>query len=66
MESRITELECRYSYLERQLEELSQTLYQQQRTLDRVLGRLEQIEHHVRELSDESGATPGHEKPPHY
>lgn len=66
MESRITELECRYSYLEQKVQDLSQVLYQQQRTLDRLLARLEQTEHQMAELTDAAGATPGHERPPHY
>jgi SlyX protein len=65
MESRITELETRFTHQERQLTELSEVVWAQQKELDR-LTRL------VLELQQKLAADPGlvdahqDEKPPHY
>jgi uncharacterized coiled-coil protein SlyX len=36
MESRLIALETRYTHLERQVEELSQVVFEQQKTIDRL------------------------------
>jgi SlyX protein len=66
MEKRIDELEIRYTYQEQKLELMSETLYAQQRTLDRLVNRLEALERRMAELLRlvDPGAT--NEEPPHY
>ena len=66
MEGRLTELEVRYDYLQRQLEGLSEALYEQQRTLDRLAARLEGTERRVAALYALVDRGPGDEPPPHY
>lgn len=62
METRLVDLEVRYSYLERQLEELSGVLFEQRRTIERMESRLKDLEGRLREL----GEPIGNEPPPHY
>ncbi len=66
MERRLTELEIRYSYHDRQIEELSQIVYEHQRTIDRLLARLEQAERRLAEIFQAVGPSPPPERPPHY
>ncbi len=66
MEPRITELEVRYSYHERQIEELSRVLYEQGRTIERLLARLERTEQRLGELLEAMTTSPAPERPPHY
>lgn len=63
METRLTDLEVRYTYLERTVRELDQV----------VIGLRSQVERLQRELSDvratvqgASESNPANEKPPHY
>jgi SlyX protein len=65
-EKRLTEVETRYAFLERLVEELSQVVHQQQRTIDTVIDRLNRIEKLVDRALDEFGEELPHEKPPHY
>jgi uncharacterized coiled-coil protein SlyX len=65
-DSRLTEVEVRYSYLERLVEELSCVLHEQQRTISSMSTRLERIETLIAEAMDQSPERLPHEKPPHY
>jgi uncharacterized coiled-coil protein SlyX len=62
MESRLVALEVRYSHLERQVEELSQVVFAQQKTIDRLIQEL--AAWRSRASGVESG--PGLDRPPHY
>jgi len=61
MESRLIALETRYMHLERQVAELSQVVFEQQRTIDRLTKELSFLR---ARLSGVEGG-PG-EPPPHY
>ena len=67
MEQRLIELETRYMEQQALLEDLSQVLYAQERTLAAMAARIEQLEKKLAEAGD-----PGlvdaraQEKPPHY
>ena len=61
MDPRLTDLEIRYMHLERQVSELSEVVYEQQRLIERL--RKEMLELRGR-LPDEAAAPA--EKPPHY
>lgn len=67
MEQRLIELETRYMEQQALLEDLSQVLYAQERTLAAMATRLESLEKKLAEAGD-----PGlvdaraQEKPPHY
>ncbi len=66
MDQRLTELEIRYSYHDRQLEELNRVVFEHQRTIDRLLARLEQAERRLAEIYQAVGPSPAPERPPHY
>ena len=63
MESRLTELEIRYSHLERLVDALNQVVFEQGRTIDGL--RLELLRMRSQML-DEGGLAVKDEKPPHY
>ncbi|HVV49428.1 MAG TPA: SlyX family protein [Polyangia bacterium] len=62
MESRLTDLEIRYTHLERQVAELSEVVFAQQRTIDGLLRQLTATAAEIAQLS----APVTNEKPPHY
>ena len=62
MESRIVDLEVRYTHLERQFAELSEVVFSQQRAIDGLLRRLDAAKSELSELR----APVTDEKPPHY
>jgi uncharacterized coiled-coil protein SlyX len=62
MESRLTELEVRYTHLERQVAELSEVVFAQQRTIDGLLRQLTAAKAEIAQLS----APVTNDKPPHY
>ena len=62
LESRLVDLEIRYTHLERQVAELSEVVFAQQRTIDDLLRRLTSTKAEIAELS----APVANEKPPHY
>ena len=62
METRFTELEIRYSHLERQFNELSDVVFGQQKTIESLQRELASIRVKLRELGDPVVD----EKPPHY
>jgi uncharacterized coiled-coil protein SlyX len=62
METRLTELEIRYSHLERQFADLSEVVFGQQKTIELLERELANIRVKLRELGDPIVE----EKPPHY
>jgi uncharacterized coiled-coil protein SlyX len=62
MESRLVDLEVRYTHLERQVAELSDVVFAQQRAID---GLLRQLSSTRADLAQLSGPVTN-EKPPHY
>jgi uncharacterized coiled-coil protein SlyX len=62
METRFTELEIRYSHLERQFADLSDVVFGQQKTIEALQKELANIRVRLRELGDPIAD----EKPPHY
>lgn len=66
MERRLTELETRYAYLEKLVEDLSRVLHDQQRLFDGMTARLTRIESLVTDALEQGPEATRHEKPPHY
>jgi uncharacterized coiled-coil protein SlyX len=62
MESRLVALEVRYTHLERQVEELSQVVFTQQKVIDRLTQELAAWRSRAAGVED----GPGLERPPHY
>jgi uncharacterized coiled-coil protein SlyX len=62
MESRLVDLEVRYTHLERQVAELSEVVFAQQRTIDGLLRQLSSTRDEIAQLSTPAA----NEKPPHY
>ena len=62
MESRLVDLEVRYTHLERQVAELSDVVFAQQRTIDNLLRQLSSTKADLAQLSEPVT----NEKPPHY
>ena len=63
---RLTEVETRYTYLERLVEELSRVLHEQQRSIEALSSRLQRMESLVSEAIEQTDERPAQEKPPHY
>ena len=61
-EQRFVELELRYAYLERLVNELSDVVFEQGKTIDALRAELRRLRQHMDEPSDPIG----NEKPPHY
>ncbi|HXT95898.1 MAG TPA: SlyX family protein [Polyangia bacterium] len=62
MESRLTDLEIRYTHLERQVADLSEVVFAQQRAIDGLLRQLTATKADIAQL----GAPMTNDKPPHY
>jgi len=62
METRFTELEIRYSHLERQVADLSDVVFGQQKTIESLEREVANVRVRLRELGDPVAD----EKPPHY
>jgi uncharacterized coiled-coil protein SlyX len=62
MESRLIDLEVRYTHLERQVAELSEVVFAQQRAIDGLLRQLSSTKADLAQLSEPVT----NEKPPHY
>ena len=62
MESRLVDLEVRYTHLERQVAELSEVVFMQQRAIDGLLRQLSSTQAELAQLN----APVTNEKPPHY
>ena len=61
-DARLVDLESRYTHLERQVAELSQVVFEQQKTIEAL--RRKVLDVHAR-LGDLAEPTPN-DKPPHY
>lgn len=61
MENRMVNLEVRYTHLERQVDELSQVVFEQRKLIDRMTRELKALQ--VRLGGDDE---PANEPPPHY
>ena len=66
MSDRVDALEFKVAHLERALQELSDVLYRQQRELDALRDRNQQLVEQVQQLEDRGGDSTGVEVPPHY
>ena len=62
MESRLVDLEVRYTHLERQVAELSDVVFAQQQAIDSLLRQLSATKADIAQLSEPLA----NEKPPHY
>src|SRR6185437_10954224 len=62
MESRLTDLEIRYTHLERQVADLSEVVFAQQRAIDGLLRQLTATKADIAQL----GAPMTNDRPPHY
>ena len=61
--ARLTELELKYMRLERTVEQLSDIIAEQQKTIDTLMKELSATTARLRDLGQEPGLA---EKPPHY
>jgi SlyX protein len=66
MTARIDALEFKVAHVERALQELSDVLYRQQRELDALRDRNQQLVEQVQQLEDRGGDPNRVEIPPHY
>jgi SlyX protein len=66
MTARIDALEFKVAHLERALQELSDVVYRQQRELDALRDRNQQLVEQVQQLEDRGGDPNRVEIPPHY
>lgn len=62
----LEELEMRMAYIDDTLNQLSDTIYAQARTLDRLALRCEQLESRIASMSEGGDANETDETPPHY
>lgn len=65
-ETRIESLEFKVAHLERALQELSDVLYRQQRELDALRDRAQELLQQVQSLEDRGADPTRVEIPPHY
>lgn len=61
-ETRFIELETRYAHVERQVAELSEVVFEQQRALDALRAQLRMMNARI----EQQGDAPANERPPHY
>jgi SlyX protein len=66
MTDRVETLEFKVAHLERSLQELSDVLYRQQRELDSLANRSQQLVEQLQQLEDRGGDPTRVEIPPHY
>jgi SlyX protein len=66
MSDRVETLEFKVAHLERSLQELSDVLYRQQRELDSLASRNQQLVEQLQQLEDRGGDPTRVEIPPHY
>jgi uncharacterized coiled-coil protein SlyX len=62
VEPRLIDLETRYTHLERQVADLSQVVFEQQRVIDALQRQLAEL----RDRSGAAGEAASHDPPPHY
>ncbi len=61
-ESRLVDLEVRYTYLERVVSDLDQVVVELRGEIERLRRELS----HLTRIATEEGSSPANEKPPHY
>ena len=66
MSDRVDALEFKVAHLERALQELSDVMYRQQREIDALRERNQQLLEQVQQLEDRGGDPNRVEIPPHY
>ena len=66
MNERIDALEFKVAHLERALQELSDVVYRQQREVDSLRDRNQQLHEQLQQLEERGGDPNGVEIPPHY
>ena len=67
MHERIDDLEARVAFQEDAINQLSDTLYSQQRAIERLEQQVKRLAQRVQGMEERGpGAEPGHEPPPHY
>jgi SlyX protein len=66
MSERIDALEFKVAHLERALQELSDVVYRQQRELDALRDRSQQLREQLQQLEERGGDPNRVEIPPHY
>ena len=66
MSERIDTLEFKVAHLERALQELSDVVYRQQRELDALRNRNQQLHEQLQQLEERGGDPSRVEIPPHY
>jgi SlyX protein len=66
MSDRVEILEFKVAHLERSLQDLSDVLYRQQRELDSLASRNQQLVEQLQQLEDRGGDPTRVEIPPHY
>lgn len=67
MERRLVDLEVRYTYLDRQIAELSQVVFEQQKVIESLQQQLAAFRARLGEaLEPSTREAPGDERPPHY
>lgn len=66
-DERIEALETRLAHQEHGLQQLSEELWTQQQTIDRLTATIDALRRRLQSLSDDGGdAAPADERPPHY
>ncbi|KYG67262.1 SlyX protein [Bdellovibrio bacteriovorus] len=65
-EERLIDIETKIAHQEHLLEELSQVLYEQQKTIDHLEKRLIQLSKKIEDGPDGGDIGPANQKPPHY
>ena len=66
-EERLIDIESKITYLEDTVQELNNTVYQQQKKIDQLQALCESLVTHLRALSEAaSEENTGAERPPHY
>lgn len=67
METRLTDLEIRFTHQEAALEEMNNVLLKQHSLIEKLRGEMAALQHQLREASDDTIANPAEETPPpHY
>lgn len=67
IEERLINLETKITYQEDLIEELNKTIYQQQKSLDRLEAVCRSLANHIESLTAAKDAgMPANERPPHY
>lgn len=67
MEERIEELESRHAFMEMNIEQLSQTVYEQHKTIEALRAQIKRLEDKIKS-AENSGSSFLHDEPPppHY